>query len=314
MEKIAPSNRANENLEAAVNIFLQISDPTLNAEYNSFSVLSRSGISLTSIYGFLFLQNAPYFTWFSFFYYNFDSTSERERTLSIITSVALLILSIIFYIAYIPCPIFARFSNLDNRGILSNRLDKPISFYRKMVHILCEYRRWLQVIAYLGFIWFHCFRMISKVVSGQCRFHTIAAQTFCNPYATVGALPPDPLLTLAILPIALTFLTREKNFWMILIASFSAFGSILYSQSYIGFSERIYYLITYFLIMLLLLYDARYHSLGVFFVFKDLKQTILETEKAADVKHLNEMRHLVGNVAHDLKTVSNFFIPLLFVV
>jgi hypothetical protein len=62
-----------------------------------------------------------------------------------------------------------------------------------------------------------------------------------------------------------------------------------------------------------LLIDTEIRKLQTFLLTKDLKETLAENERMADENHANEMRHMIANVAHDLKTVSeNYFIVYLF--
>jgi hypothetical protein len=55
------------------------------------------------------------------------------------------------------------------------------------------------------------------------------------------------------------------------------------------------------------LQDRRMHD---FLNYSSLEGMLEQREKNADAQHALEMKHMIGNVAHDLKTV-NFF-PFLF--
>lgn len=50
--------------------------------------------------------------------------------------------------------------------------------------------------------------------------------------------------------------------------------------------------------------DAQLRNVLLFVTNQELKETIVENERMADELHANELRHMIGNVAHDLKTVS----------
>lgn len=54
----------------------------------------------------------------------------------------------------------------------------------------------------------------------------------------------------------------------------------------------------------LFLIDFLMHRVGAFFIYHKLAETLIENEKMAEQQHANEMRHMIANVAHDLKTVS----------
>ena len=54
---------------------------------------------------------------------------------------------------------------------------------------------------------------------------------------------------------------------------------------------------------LLLYYDLHFQRAKAFCTKRNLEQMILERDKNEAVKHATEMRHMIGNIAHDLKTV-----------
>ena len=54
----------------------------------------------------------------------------------------------------------------------------------------------------------------------------------------------------------------------------------------------------------LVLIDKSVRNIVIFLTTKKLKKLIVETEKSAEQAHAVEMRHMIANVAHDLKTVS----------
>jgi hypothetical protein len=44
---------------------------------------------------------------------------------------------------------------------------------------------------------------------------------------------------------------------------------------------------------------------SIFLLTERMKYLLSENAKMSDEIHANEMRHMIGNVAHDLKTVFN---------
>ena len=50
--------------------------------------------------------------------------------------------------------------------------------------------------------------------------------------------------------------------------------------------------------------DVQLRNITIFFTQRRLKEALLENEKMQEANHANEMRSMIGNVAHDLKTVS----------
>ncbi len=52
--------------------------------------------------------------------------------------------------------------------------------------------------------------------------------------------------------------------------------------------------------------ELHIQKIWLFFVHHQLKEALLENERIADQTYADELRHMIGNVAHDLKTVSFF--------
>ena len=62
-------------------------------------------------------------------------------------------------------------------------------------------------------------------------------------------------------------------------------------------------LIFYCLAVGCLVIDTQVRKIQMFLLTKDLKDTLAENQRMADETHAQEMRHMIANVAHDLKTV-----------
>ena len=63
-------------------------------------------------------------------------------------------------------------------------------------------------------------------------------------------------------------------------------------------------LMIYILLSGLLLYEYQRQNLATFILTEDLKFALEERERCAEETHASELRHMIANVAHDLKTVS----------
>ncbi len=55
---------------------------------------------------------------------------------------------------------------------------------------------------------------------------------------------------------------------------------------------------------MVMMYENQRQSIAVFLLTQSQQNLLEENERLADETHANEMRHMIGNVAHDLKTVS----------
>ena len=63
-------------------------------------------------------------------------------------------------------------------------------------------------------------------------------------------------------------------------------------------------IIVYVIAVCCLIIDTQIRKIQMFLLTKDLKETLAENQRMADENHAQEMRHMIANVAHDLKTVS----------
>ena len=59
-----------------------------------------------------------------------------------------------------------------------------------------------------------------------------------------------------------------------------------------------------------LLYEIYRQKISLFLLTQSQKNLLEENERLAAETHANELRHMIGNVAHDLKTVSFCCIPV----
>eukprot|EP00981_Chlorochromonas_danica_P004246 scaffold858_cov171-Ochromonas_danica.AAC.2 len=125
------------------------------------------------------------------------------------------------------------------------------------------------------------YRLISKVATGQCKSDVWFTSWLCNPTAKAGLLPLDVTIVLMLLPLLYSVVVKGPEFYMI-------FGT----------------------------WTLNLTAIVVAIVYSDLRESTSfvlmevwrEKEKAADVANALEMRHMIANVAHDLKTpLSSFY-------
>lgn len=51
--------------------------------------------------------------------------------------------------------------------------------------------------------------------------------------------------------------------------------------------------------------ESHRHNLAMYLLARQFEDTLLENERLAEETHAQELRHMIANVAHDLKTVRN---------
>ncbi len=99
----------------------------------------------------------------------------------------------------------------------------------------------------------------------------------------------------------LTPILFEPRVFLLVICDVSTGALMLYT-----YYNSIYTLVpflTTFLSIILLIIQLHLQRVQTFLHKRDLKGLLEENERNADANHAMEMRHMIGNVAHDLKTV-----------
>ncbi len=95
---------------------------------------------------------------------------------------------------------------------------------------------------------------------------------------------------------------------------------VLYGLSFVVFlafavcakqEEAIPMVVFLYIPCILTMVDIQKKNCLLFWIHKQLKTTMLEFEKTSEESQAQEMRHMIANIAHDLKTVSSLFGDLL---
>ena len=107
------------------------------------------------------------------------------------------------------------------------------------------------------------------------------------PYFISVALPDLPIISV----------------WLTLVVSFLSLVSVLI---FLSAYPCLVFVIVYFSFSLILTIDMQIHKVQFFLTTRKLGGILEENERTALESHAQEMRHMIANVAHDLKTVSIF--------
>lgn len=143
------------------------------------------------------------------------------------------------------------------------------------------------------------FWLLSRVLTGQCRDQD--ETWFCNPYHDNNNIPIESVIGVILVPVTAAMVlnvcwyTKMLNWVSTVIVL-----SIATTQADIDFLEFI--LITYIPTSFILIYVNERYFQSMFQMHQQLKHTLAENERLADETHANELRSMIGNVAHDLKT------------
>jgi hypothetical protein len=113
------------------------------------------------------------------------------------------------------------------------------------------------------------------------------------------------VLCLMLTPILFTFVFKECLFEFHLANHFFTMICIFSFSWYYSFTSIANIAFVLWMIMgFLLIVESHVQNVASFLTYYELKEILLEKERLTEQNNATEMRHMIGNVAHDLKTVS----------
>jgi uncharacterized protein YceK len=121
-------------------------------------------------------------------------------------------------------------------------------------------------------------------------------------------MPESAMMASLFLPLLLTVIVKGATWSSI------SLGFLIIVVSNIAF--MIHYdlmcsmpaFLTFVPLCLVVLYEQQRQSISLFLLSQNQEHLLRENERLAEETHANELRHMIGNVAHDLKTVSWFLV------
>lgn len=143
--------------------------------------------------------------------------------------------------------------------------------------------------------------MISLGENGLC---TNIRSYGCNYSRVEGKMPQDIVLAAAVLPICLYCAVKGASWPAVvitfLIGLFASLFTVFYYNLQIWWSATILFEVGVFVT----LYDQHRQNVQVFLLTESQSVLLSQIEKMAEEAHAKELRSMIANVAHDLKTVS----------
>lgn len=145
--------------------------------------------------------------------------------------------------------------------------------------------------------------LIARVVNGKCESYDQLHIWSCNSEFDANALPQELVVLLMLLPLlySVAFNTIQTNY--IMIAWFIGVASITIAIAVGGATQSIPALIIYTPVSFTVLIEIHRQKAVLFGVMKNQK-LLLEANKRLSEDSQNELRFMIANMAHDLKTVS----------
>eukprot|EP01032_Pedospumella_encystans_P022845 gene22845-25874_t len=154
------------------------------------------------------------------------------------------------------------------------------------------------------------FRLIAQVMMGNCSQEGVSdpLSSFCSPYFENGGISLRLVVELMFNPILTAFLLRDTLWealfgaWVVAVAILVAFCAL------VGSLDVIIATVAYVYCSILLYLDCDRHGQQLTEVLTQLQRAQQEIDRLAKEAQAIELRAMIGNVAHDLKTPLTSFL------
>jgi hypothetical protein len=148
-------------------------------------------------------------------------------------------------------------------------------------------------------------RVGTEVLVGQCPsfFAGSEYEVACNNFQNVHSVRPNTMIALMVIPLLAYIFIRETRPESIAMSWLIAVGTLIFCAIHMKSQELIFPIMTYVGSSLLIFYDAKRQNDDMLRLVAALQATADEVERLQEETRATELRAMIGNVAHDLKTV-----------
>lgn len=151
---------------------------------------------------------------------------------------------------------------------------------------------------------FAMFLILRSVPNKKCELPNSLLEWDCNPFQSVPLFPLDTALILMVLPSIFSILTTSQKKELSMILSLITFFSLVVSAIILSSIHSIPVIFIYLLMTVIASVDDFYQLQYIERLYTSLQQYYDEKRQCAEKKKVDEMKDVIGNVSHDLKTVS----------
>jgi signal transduction histidine kinase len=169
----------------------------------------------------------------------------------------------------------------------------------------------------LGFVFTftltNCLYLLFRVYGGKCEKLSYGPY-YCNPNENCESLPASNLIFLGFTPVLATMVLSRWRviavslIWIMILITLSVVAAMEYQP------WEIWTLVLVLLLPLLIIYDLRYKDYERYIATQQLREALNENKRLNEEQKESDLRAMLGNVAHDLKTVNIFFISIIFIL
>lgn len=170
----------------------------------------------------------------------------------------------------------------------------------------------LQTVMILSLTLFFFFLLIFRSGQPVChQFRGILTDWACNPYKEVPIFPMDTAFFLIFIPFLFAIINKEKRFLVTIICWFISVMGMTIAAIILESKNAGIIILLYTVLSTLLLIDSFRIQTLIYELYRQLRQSMEENQALLDQQKLNQMRDVIGNVSHDLKTVRSSLLLLL---
>lgn len=152
-------------------------------------------------------------------------------------------------------------------------------------------------------LFFALFLVLRSIPNKDCISANFLFNWSCNPYQSVPIFPLDSALILMILPAIFSIITKGQRVGLSLLLCIISLLSLITSAIILSSIPSIPVIFIYMLITVVEVVDNVSQLAYIGRLYSTLQEYYDEKRHSAEKKKVDEMKDVISNVSHDLKTV-----------
>jgi hypothetical protein len=203
------------------------------------------------------------------------------------------------------------FTYLLFRNLFAKNVRETAPFY----YYLLKREQFIRLLIPMSAALFFAFVLIERSIAGNCRsfssMRPMIDDWACNPYSEIKMIPMDTALILMAIPLLSSSLLKEKSVLNLFITWFIVLAGLVISAVITNSEKSIPIIVCYTMGSFMILRENCFvQSFSTAQSQKYLETSPIVSDPPIGLKE-KELRGMIANVAHDLKTVSLYVSILL---
>lgn len=124
----------------------------------------------------------------------------------------------------------------------------------------------------------------------------------CN-IGSENQMPEDMMMINIFIPVLFALMVKGAKWSYVVLAFLTSVFTVLFTMIYYDLMTSLPAFLYFIPVCMIVMYENQRQSISLFLLTQSQKNLLEENERLAAETHANELRHMIGNVAHDLKTV-----------